>query len=83
MRPLDEMPTGAPSNSTLLVTRQLRKSFGETHAVDRVDFTVQEGEVLALIGSNGAGKTTLVNLISGLLRRCGHASSSRGARSRG
>jgi branched-chain amino acid transport system ATP-binding protein len=29
---------------------------------------VQEGEVLALIGSNGAGKTTLVNLISGLLR---------------
>jgi branched-chain amino acid transport system ATP-binding protein len=50
----------------LLETRQLEKSFGETHAVDRVDFRVEEGEVLALIGSNGAGKTTLVNLISGL-----------------
>jgi branched-chain amino acid transport system ATP-binding protein len=50
----------------LLVTEQLVKSFGETHAVDHVDFVVEEGEVLALIGSNGAGKTTLVNLISGL-----------------
>jgi branched-chain amino acid transport system ATP-binding protein len=53
---------------SLLTTARLVKSFGETHAVDHVDFTVQEGEVLALIGSNGAGKTTLVNVISGLLR---------------
>jgi branched-chain amino acid transport system ATP-binding protein len=51
-----------------LATRNLKKYFGETHAVDGVDFTVNQGEVLALIGSNGAGKTTLVNLISGLLR---------------
>ena len=54
--------------SVLLETRRLLKQFGEFRAVDRVDFRVQEGEVLALIGSNGAGKTTLVNLISGLLR---------------
>jgi len=52
----------------LLATKELKKYFGETHAVDGVDFAVDEGEVLALIGSNGAGKTTLVNLISGLLR---------------
>jgi branched-chain amino acid transport system ATP-binding protein len=51
---------------SLLVTRSLVKSFGEFRAVNGVDFTVSEGEVLALIGSNGAGKTTLVNLISGL-----------------
>ena len=51
----------------LLETTQLTKSFGETHAVDKVDFTIQEGEVLSLIGSNGAGKTSMVNLISGLL----------------
>jgi branched-chain amino acid transport system ATP-binding protein len=52
---------------SLLETRQLAKSFGETRAVDHVDFRVTKGEVLALIGSNGAGKTTLVNLISGLI----------------
>jgi branched-chain amino acid transport system ATP-binding protein len=53
---------------TLLETKQLRKAFGETRAVDGVDFSVQQGEVLALVGSNGAGKTSLVNLISGLLQ---------------
>jgi branched-chain amino acid transport system ATP-binding protein len=47
------------------------KYFGDTHAVDRVNFRVEQGELLALIGSNGAGKTTLVNLISGLLRADG------------
>jgi branched-chain amino acid transport system ATP-binding protein len=52
---------------SILQTDKLTKYFGETHAVDHVDFSVTEGEVLALIGSNGAGKTTLVNLISGLI----------------
>jgi branched-chain amino acid transport system ATP-binding protein len=52
----------------LLTTERLKKHFGETRAVDGVDFAVDAGEVLALIGSNGAGKTTLVNLISGLIR---------------
>ena len=51
---------------TLLAATGLVKQFGEFRAVDNVDFSVREGEVLALIGSNGAGKTTLVNLISGL-----------------
>ncbi len=52
----------------LLETKNLTRYFGDTHAVDQVDFSVAQGELLALIGSNGAGKTTLVNLISGLLR---------------
>ena len=53
---------------SLLETRAVAKSFGENRAVNNVDFKVNAGEVLALIGSNGAGKTTLVNLVSGLLR---------------
>jgi branched-chain amino acid transport system ATP-binding protein len=52
----------------LLQTAKLTKYFGETHAVDKVDFTIGEGEVLALIGANGAGKTSLVNLISGFIQ---------------
>ena len=53
---------------SLLKTVKLRKHFGDTKAVDDVDFTVAKGEFLSLIGSNGAGKTTLVNLISAFLR---------------
>lgn len=52
----------------LLETKNLKKFFGDLHAVDGVDFSVEPAEVLALIGANGAGKTTLVNVISGLLR---------------
>jgi len=51
-----------------LETQKLKKYFGETHAVDMVDFQIGEGEVVSLIGSNGAGKTSLVNLISGLIK---------------
>jgi len=54
--------------TALLQTTKLTKHFGDTHAVDKVDFVIGEGEVVALICSNGAGKTSLVNLISGLLQ---------------
>lgn len=43
------------------------KHFGETHAVDGVDLTVQTGELFGLIGHNGAGKTTLFKMMLGLL----------------
>ena len=52
----------------LLKTINLRKQFGETRACDGLNFIVNKGEFLSLVGSNGAGKTTLVNLISAHLQ---------------
>jgi len=52
---------------SLLTTEGLKKYFGETRAVDGVEFSVGEEQLVSLVGSNGAGKTTLVNLITGLL----------------
>lgn len=43
----------------------LSKSFGATHAVSDISFSLHAGEILALVGENGAGKSTLMNLISG------------------
>src|SRR5438046_7540132 len=46
--------------------RGLRKAFGATVALDRVDLRVEEGRTLGIIGANGAGKTTARNAILGL-----------------
>lgn len=45
----------------------VRKVFGRTVAVDRVDLRVEPGEFVGLIGHNGAGKTTMLRMISGQL----------------
>jgi len=52
----------------LLEGRRVSKSFGGLRVLHDVDFSVGEGEIVALIGPNGAGKTTLFNLVNGLLR---------------
>ena len=46
--------------------RGLRKTFGTTVALDRIDLRVQEGRILGLVGPNVAGKTTALNAILGL-----------------
>lgn len=49
----------------LITTQGLTKRFGGLTAVDRVDFSIQQGTVSGVIGPNGSGKTTLFNLLSG------------------
>lgn len=49
-----------------LELRQIAKSFGAVQALNDVSFSVQKGEVVALLGDNGAGKSTLVRCIAGL-----------------
>jgi branched-chain amino acid transport system ATP-binding protein len=52
----------------LLRTVDLSKQFGDTRACDSLNFVVNKGEFVSLVGSNGAGKTSLVNLISAHLK---------------
>ncbi|HUQ40038.1 MAG TPA: ATP-binding cassette domain-containing protein [Acidimicrobiales bacterium] len=59
--------TSEPSDDALLVARNLDVGYGRTQVLFGVDFHVERGEIVALLGTNGAGKSTLLNAISGLL----------------
>ena len=51
---------------SVLEVRDLKKSFGKTEVLKGVSFTLEEGEVLSIIGSSGSGKTTILRCINQL-----------------
>jgi branched-chain amino acid transport system ATP-binding protein len=51
----------------LLVCRDVDVHYGAVQILFNVDFEVEEGEIIALLGTNGAGKSTLLNAIAGLV----------------
>ncbi len=54
--------------ASLLQTRGLTLKFGGVVAADKIDFDLQSGEHLAVIGANGAGKTTFINMVTGYIK---------------
>ncbi|MBW6495246.1 MAG: ATP-binding cassette domain-containing protein [Burkholderiaceae bacterium] len=50
----------------LLAMRGITKSFGGLRALTDVDLTLQEGQILAIVGDNGAGKSTLIKILTGV-----------------
>jgi ABC-type branched-subunit amino acid transport system ATPase component/ABC-type branched-subunit amino acid transport system permease subunit len=67
----DEAPTeqieAAPAGERLLSVDGVDVSYGKTQVLFGVNFTVDRGEIVALLGTNGAGKSTLLSAICGLV----------------
>jgi len=53
---------------TLLEIKGLKLNFGGIEAINEVNFTVKDGEILSIIGPNGAGKTSILNCINGFYK---------------
>jgi len=54
-------------NRQIIELKGINKTYGAVQALNNVDFELQEGEVLGLVGDNGAGKSTLIKIISGVI----------------
>ena len=61
-------PTESMEGQPRLALRNIHKRFGSVVALSGVDFDVNAGEVVALVGDNGAGKSTLTKIMSGAYR---------------
>jgi len=51
----------------LIEVRNLTKVYGQHRAIDNINFTVEDGEIVGFLGPNGAGKTTTMNIITGFI----------------
>ncbi|HAN37047.1 MAG TPA: daunorubicin/doxorubicin resistance ABC transporter ATP-binding protein DrrA, partial [Acidimicrobiaceae bacterium] len=53
---------------TAILAEDLRKTYGDVVAVDRISLAVPRATVLGLLGANGAGKTTMVRMLTTVLK---------------
>ena len=60
-------PPLATETEPVIVAKDLTCRFGDFTAVDRVNFTIRQGEIFGFVGSNGSGKTTTMKMLTGLL----------------
>jgi ATP-binding cassette, subfamily F, member 3 len=71
-------PQPKPSGRTVIEFKDVAKSYGEKQVLRGVNFVIERGDRIALVGANGAGKSTLIRLLSGTdpltagERRVGH-----------
>ncbi|MDB5657320.1 MAG: sugar transporter ATP-binding protein [Tardiphaga sp.] len=61
-------PVGRLQTNSLVVCRDINKSFGGVQALKGVSIDIAPGEVHGLVGANGAGKSTLIRIFAGLVR---------------
>ena len=67
----------------MIEVSDLRCTYGDHVAVDGIDFTVEQGEIFALLGANGAGKTTTLETLEGHQAPAGGRVAAQAARQRG
>lgn len=53
----------------MLNVKDLNAWYGHVHAIDGISLTVEQGEIVTIIGSNGAGKSTTLRAISGMIKK--------------
>src|SRR5881227_1247760 len=69
MKLADAAPTSTATgaSSPVLAVKDLQAWYGESHILHGIDFNVNAGEVVTLLGRNGAGKTTTLKSIMGII----------------
>jgi len=68
MSSLDRRPDVQQSDHPVIRFEQTTKRYGSLTALDRLDLSVSQGDIVGLLGPNGAGKTTTLRVLLGLLR---------------
>ena len=61
---IEPVKAASPNGHFVLEAKGISKAYGHVQALDKVDFELRPGKVVALIGDNGAGKSTLVKILS-------------------